>query len=186
MNGQPGAIVAIIQAPGSNALSVAAGLKKTLAELKTRFPSDLDYAVVLDTTLPVTEGIREIVLTLLEAMILVILVVFVFLQNWRATLIPAIAVPVSLIGTFAVFPFLGFSINTLSLFGLVLAIGLVVDDAIVVVEAVERHIERGLSARDAALRAMQEVSGPVVAIALVLAAVFVPTAFVPGITGRMY
>ncbi len=179
MNGQPGAIVAINQAPGSNALSVAAGLKKTLAELKTRFPSDLDYAVVLDTTLPVTEGIREIVLTLLEAMILVILVVFVFLQNWRATLIPAIAVPVSLIGTFAVFPFLSFSINTLSLFGLV------VDDAIVVVEAVERHIERGLTPRDAASHAMKEVSGPVVAIAIILVSVFLPVAFVGGVQGRL-
>jgi hydrophobic/amphiphilic exporter-1 (mainly G- bacteria), HAE1 family len=185
MNGQPGAIIAINQAPGSNALAVAAGVKKTLAELKTRFPSDLDYAVVLDTTLPVTEGIREIVITLLEAMILVILVVFVFLQNWRATLIPAIAVPVSLIGTFAVFPFLSFSINTLSLFGLVLAIGLVVDDAIVVVEAVERHIERGLTPRDAASHAMKEVSGPVVAIAIILVSVFLPVAFIGGVQGRL-
>src|SRR4030095_3111480 len=165
--------------------AVAAGVKKTLAELKTRFPSDLDYAVVLDTTLPVTEGIREIVITLLEALILVILVVFVFLQNWRATLIPAIAVPVSLIGTFAVFPFLSFSINTLSLFGLVLAIGLVVDDAIVVVEAVERHIERGLTPRDAASHAMKEVSGPVVAIAIILVSVFLPVAFVGGVQGRL-
>src|SRR5437773_7966130 len=179
MNGQPSAIVAINQAPGSNALAVAAGVKKTLAELKTRFPSDLDYAVVLDTTLPVTEGIREIVITLLEALILVILVVFVFLQNWRATLIPAIAVPVSLIGTFAVFPFLSFSINTLSLFGLV------VDDAIVVVEAVERHIERGLTPRDAASHAMKEVSGPVVAIAIILVSVFLPVAFVGGVQGRL-
>ena len=185
MNGQPSAIVAINQAPGSNALAVAAGVKKTLADLKTRFPSDLDYAVVLDTTLPVTEGIREIVITLLEAMILVILVVFVFLQNWRATLIPAIAVPVSLIGTFAVFPFLSFSINTLSLFGLVLAIGLVVDDAIVVVEAVERHIERGLTPRDAASQAMKEVSGPVGAIAIILVSVFLPVAFVGGVQGRL-
>src|SRR5207249_584889 len=127
-----------------------------------------------------------ILVTLLETVLLVALVVFLFLQSFRATRIPLLAVPVSLVGTFMVFPFLGFSINALSLFGLVLAIGLVVDDAIVVVEAVERHIERGLSPRDAALRAMQEVSGPVVAIALVLAAVFVPTAFVPGITGRMY
>src|SRR5258706_5536583 len=120
-----------------------------MAQLKERFPSDLDYVIGLDTTLPVTEGIKEIATTLVEAMVLVILVVFLFLQNWRATLIPLIAVPVSLIGTFAVFPFLGFSINTLSLFGLVLAIGLVVDDAIVVVEAVEQHIEEGMSARDA-------------------------------------
>src|SRR4029077_6647287 len=123
------------QVPGSNALEVADGVKKTIAELKRRFPADLDYVVSLDTTLPVSEGIREIVQTLIEAIILVIIVVFLFLQNWRATLIPAVAVPVSLVGTFAVFPLLGFSINTLSLFGLVLAIGLVVDDAIVVVEA---------------------------------------------------
>ena len=140
VNGQPGCIIAIFQAPGSNSLAVGDGVKKTMEELKTRFPADLDYAITLDTTLPVIEGIREIVKTLVEAMILVILVVFLFLQNWRATLIPMIAVPVSLIGTFAVFPLLGFSINTLSLFGLVLAIGLVVDDAIVVVEAVEHHI----------------------------------------------
>src|SRR5256886_12800232 len=142
--------------------------------------------VTLDSTLPVTEGISEISKTILEAMALVTLVVFLFLQNWRATLIPIIAVPVSLIGTFAVFPLLGFSINTLSLFGLVLAIGLVVDDAIVVVEAVEHHIEEGLPPREATLKAMEQVSGPVVAIALILAAVFVPTAFVPGITGRLY
>src|SRR5262245_7342125 len=151
-------IIAVFQSPGSNALALADGVKKTMGELKGRFPSDLDYAVVLDTTLPVTEGIREIVQTLVEAMILVILVVFLFLQNWRATLIPAIAVPVSLVGTFAVFPLLGFSINTLSLFGLVLAIGLVVDDAIVVVEAVEHQIEKGLSPRDATISAMKDVS----------------------------
>jgi HAE1 family hydrophobic/amphiphilic exporter-1 len=185
MNGQPGAIIAVFQSPGSNALAVADGVKKAMAEMKGRFPSDLDYAVTLDTTLAVTEGIKEIIYTLVEAMILVILVVFLFLQNWRATLIPMIAVPVSLIGTFAVFPLLGFSINTLSLFGLVLAIGLVVDDAIVVVEAVEHHIEEGMSPRAATLQAMSEVSGPVVAIALILASVFVPVAFVPGIQGRL-
>ena len=140
----------------------------------------------LDTTLAVSEGIKEIVKTLFEALVLVVIVVFIFLQGFRATLIPLLAVPVSLVGTFMVFPLLGFSINTLSLFGLVLAIGLVVDDAIVVVEAVEHHIEQGLSPRDAAFKAMEEVSGPVVAIALILAAVFVPTAFIPGITGRMY
>ncbi len=154
-------------------------------DLKQRFPPDLDYNVTLDTTLPVTEGIREIAKTILEAMLLVTLVVFLFLQNWRATLIPLIAVPVSLIGTFAVFPLFGFSINTLSLFGLVLAIGLVVDDAIVVVEAVEHHIEEGMSPRDATLQAMKEVSGPVVGIALVLSSVFVPIAFVGGIQGRL-
>src|SRR2546425_3504624 len=177
VNGQPGCIVAIFQTPGSNSLAVGDGVKQTMAELKSRFPADLDYAVTLDTTLPVSEGIREIVKTLFEAMVLVILVVFLFLQNWRATLIPMIAVPVSLIGTFAIFPLLGFSINTLSLFGLILAVGLVVDDAIVVVEAVEHHIEQGMSPRDATLQAMNEVSGPVVGIALILASVFIPVAF---------
>jgi HAE1 family hydrophobic/amphiphilic exporter-1 len=157
-----------------------------MAEAKQRFPQDLDYAIALDTTLAVTEGLKEIKHTLFEAIILVILVVYIFLQGWRATLIPLLAVPVSLVGTFVVFPMLGFSINTLSLFGLVLAIGLVVDDAIVVVEAVEHHIEHGMTPKDAAMKAMEEVSGPVIAIALILAAVFVPTAFIPGITGRMY
>jgi multidrug efflux pump len=184
-NGQPGSIIAVFQTPGSNALAVADGVKKTIAELKQRFPADLDYKISLDTTLPVTEGIREIVETLVIAIVLVLLVVFLFLQNWRATLIPMIAVPVSLIGTFAVFPLLGYSINTLSLFGLVLAIGLVVDDAIVVVEAVEHHIEEGMSPREATLLAMREVSGPVISIALILASVFVPIAFVSGIQGRL-
>jgi HAE1 family hydrophobic/amphiphilic exporter-1 len=183
--GQPAALIAVFQAPGSNALAVADGVKQAMAQLKTRFPDDLDSAVSLDTTSSVTEGITEIVQTLLIAMALVILVVFIFLQNWRATLIPIIAVPVSLIGTFAVFPLLGFSINTLSLFALVLAIGLVVDDAIVVVEAVEHHIEEGMSPREATLRAMQEVSGPVISIALILASVFIPVAFVSGIQGRL-
>src|SRR6266852_5575160 len=185
VNGQPGCIVAIFQSPGSNSLAVGDGVKQTMAELKSRFPADLDYAVTLDTTLPVSEGIREIVKTLFEAMLLVILVVFLFLQNWRATLIPMIAVPVSLIGTFAIFPLLGFSINTLSLFGLVLAIGLVVDDAIVVVEAVEQHIEEGLSPREATLQAMKEVTAPVVSVAVILASVFIPMAFMSGITGRL-
>src|SRR2546425_426448 len=184
-NGRPGALIAVFQAPGANALAVADGVKAQMEELKQRFPSDLDYQVGLDTTLPVTEGIKEIVTTLVEAIVLVIIVVFVFLQNWRATLIPMIAVPVSLIGTFAAFPLLGFSINTLSLFGLVLAVGLVVDDAIVVVEAVEHHIEQGMSPRDATLQAMTEVSGPVIGIALVLSSVFVPMAFVGGIQGRL-
>jgi HAE1 family hydrophobic/amphiphilic exporter-1 len=186
MNGAPAAILAVYQLPGSNAIDAAKGVKKMMEEIKKRFPQDLDYRVSLDTTLAVTEGINEIVNTLWEAVLLVIFVVFIFLQGWRATLIPLVAVPVSLIGTFAVFPLLGFSINTLSLFGLVLAIGLVVDDAIVVVEAVEHHIEEGMSPKDATLKAMEEVSGPVVAIALILAAVFVPTAFIPGITGRLY
>ena len=185
LNGKPACIIAIFQAPGSNALAVAKGVKKTMEELKRRFPTDLEYAVSLDQTLPVTEGIREIVTTLGAAIVLVVLVVFFFLQNWRATLIPMIAVPVSLIGTFAAFPLLGFSINTLSLFGLILAVGLVVDDAIVVVEAVEHHIEQGLSPRDATLQAMKEVSGPVVGIALILASVFIPAAFMSGIQGRL-
>jgi HAE1 family hydrophobic/amphiphilic exporter-1 len=184
-SGQPAGIIAVFQAPGSNALAVADGVKKTMEDLKQRFPADFDYAIGLDTTRSVTEGISEIVQTLLIAIVLVILVVFIFLQNWRATLIPMIAVPVSLIGTFAVFPLLGFSINTLSLFALVLAIGLVVDDAIVVVEAVEHHIEEGMSPRDATLRAMEEVSGPVISIALILASVFIPVALVSGIQGRL-
>ena len=171
--------------PGANAVAVADATRKVMDQLQQRFPPDLAYAVGLDTTLPVTEGIHEILVTLVIAMALVILVVYVFLQNWRATLIPMIAVPVSLIGTFAFFPALGFSINTLSLFGLVLAIGLVVDDAIVVVEAVEHHIEEGMSPRDATLQAMREVSGPVVAIALILASVFVPMAFMSGIQGQL-
>src|ERR1700704_1953120 len=184
-SGQPAGIIAVFQAPGSNALAVADGVKKTMEDLKQRFPADFDYTIALDTTRSVTEGISEIVQTLLIAIVLVILVVFIFLQNWRATLIPMIAVPVSLIGTFAVFPLLGFSINTLSLFALVLAIGLVVDDAIVVVEAVEHHIEEGMSPREATLKAMEEVSGPVISIALILASVFIPVAFVSGIQGRL-
>ena len=157
-----------------------------MAKLKLSFPPDMDYVVSLDTTLAVTEGMKEIEHTLVEAIVLVILVVFIFLQGWRATLIPLLAVPVSLVGTFMLFPLFGFSINTLSLFGLVLAIGLVVDDAIVVVETVEHHIEHGLSPKEAALKGMEEVSGPVIAIAIILAAVFIPTAFIPGITGRLY
>ena len=186
LNGKPAAILALYQMPGSNAIEAADGAKKLMAKLKENFPADLDYAVALDTTLAVTEGIKEIVHTLFEALILVIIVVFIFLQGWRATLIPLLAVPVSLVGTFMLFPLFGFSINTLSLFGLVLAIGLVVDDAIVVVEAVEHHIERGMSPKDATFKAMEEVSGPVIAIAVILAAVFIPTAFIPGITGRLY
>jgi HAE1 family hydrophobic/amphiphilic exporter-1 len=186
LNGKPAALVALYQLPGSNAIAAADGAKKRIKELAEKFPADLDYVVCLDTTLAVTEGMAEIKKTLEEALLLVILVVFIFLQGWRATLIPLLAVPVSLISTFVLFPMFGFTVNTLSLFGLVLAIGLVVDDAIVVVEAVEHHIEHGLSPREATLKAMEEVSGPVVAIAIVLAAVFIPTAFVPGITGRLY
>jgi HAE1 family hydrophobic/amphiphilic exporter-1 len=185
-NGQNAAIVCVYQQPGSNAVATMKNARALMEQLSKNFPGDLKYTVTLDTTKAVTEGMKEIIKTLFEAMILVIIVVFIFLQGWRATLIPLIAVPVSLIGTFAVFPILGFSINTLSLFGLVLAIGLVVDDAIVVVEAIELHIEEGLSPRDAAFAAMKQVSGPVVAIALILSAVFVPTIFIPGITGAMY
>ncbi len=186
LNGRPGAIIAVYQLPGSNAVETMKAATKLMEEAKAQFPNDLDYVTALDTTKAVSAGVREIVKTLFEALALVVIVVFIFLQGFRATLIPLLAVPVSLVGTFMVFPLLGFSINTLSLFGLVLAIGLVVDDAIVVVEAVEHHIEAGLSPREAAFKAMEQVSGPVVAIALVLAAVFVPTAFIPGITGRMY
>jgi HAE1 family hydrophobic/amphiphilic exporter-1 len=186
LNGKPAALVALYQMPGANALDAADGAKKLMEKIKQSFPPDLDYVIALDTTLSVTEGIKEIKHTLFEALVLVMIVVFVFLQGWRATLIPLLAVPVSLVGTFMLFPMFGFSINTLSLFGLVLAIGLVVDDAIVVVEAVEHHIEHGLSPKDATLRAMEEVTGPVIAIAVILAAVFVPTAFIPGITGQLY
>ncbi len=186
LNGQPAAILALYQLPGTNAVKAAQSVRKLMTEAKQRFPADIDYAISLDQTLSVTEGISEILKTLLEALALVVLVVFIFLQGWRATLIPLCAVPVSLVGTFVLFPLFGFSINTLSLFGLVLAIGLVVDDAIVVVEAVERHIEEGMSPRDATLQAMREVSAPVIGIALVLSAVFIPTAFLPGITGRLY
>ena len=185
-NGKPSAVLAVYQLPGSNAVDAAAAVRKLMTQMKDRFPEDIDYVISLDTTRAVTQGMKEIVITLVIALVLVILVVYLFLQSLRATLIPLLAVPVSLIGTFTVFPLFGFSINTLSLFGLVLAIGLVVDDAIVVVEGVERHIEEGLTPKEAALRAMQELSGPVVGIALVLSAVFVPTAFIPGITGKLY
>ncbi len=185
VNGQPGVGIAVFQSPGSNALAVAAGVKAVMADLRPRLPPGVDFIYTLDTTLPVSAGIEEILKTLTEAMVLVIIVVFLFLQNWRATLIPMLAVPVSLIGTFIAFPLLGFSVNTLSLFGLVLAIGLVVDDAIVVVEAVEHHIEEGLSPTDATLLAMREVSGPVVGIALILAAVFIPVGLMSGIQGRL-
>src|SRR5271163_3098861 len=186
LNGKPAAGLAVYQLPGTNAVQTAAGVRKLLAQMKQRFPDDMDYAISLDQTLPVTEGMKEIAETLVIAIVLVILVVYLFLQDWRATLIPMLAVPVSLIGTFVLFPLFGFSINTLSMLGLVLAIGLVVDDAIVVVEGVQRHIEEGLAPKEAARKAMDELSGPVIGIALVLASVFVPTAFIPGITGRLY
>jgi hydrophobic/amphiphilic exporter-1 (mainly G- bacteria), HAE1 family len=186
LNGKPAAVLGIYQLPGSNAVEAAKGVRRLMAEVEQKFPADLEYAITLDTTEAVLVGIEEIVITLGIAFVLVILVVYVFLQDWRATLIPMLAVPVSLVGTFMVFPFFDFSINTLSLFGLVLAIGLVVDDAIVVVEGIQRHIEEGLAPKEAARKAMDELSGPVIGIALVLAAVFVPTVFIPGITGRLY
>ena len=186
LNGKPSAAIAVYQLPGTNAVETVQGVRTLMTQMKQRFPQDIDYAISLDQTLPVTEGMKEILWTLVIAIVLVIFVVYLFLQDWRATLIPMLAVPVSLVGTFVIFPLVGFSINTLSMFGLVLAIGLVVDDAIVVVEGVQHHIEEGLSPKEAALKAMKELSGPVVGIALVLASVFVPTAFIPGITGRLY
>lgn len=185
-NGSASALLAIYQIPGSNALQVVDQVKASMEQLSSSFPQDMDYFVSLDTTKAVTAGINEIVHTLVEAVVLVVLVVFIFLQNFRATLIPILTVPVSLIATFAVFPMLGFSINTLSLLGLVLAIGIVVDDAIVVVEAVMHHMEHGKSAREATNLAMREVGGPVIAIALILTAVFIPVVFMGGITGRFY
>ena len=186
LNGEPTAVLMLYQIPGTNGLDVAARVKETMNELSERFPAGLEYGVSLDTTLPVSEGIKEIVQTLFEAVALVILVVFIFLQNWRATLIPLLTVPVCLIGAFMFFPMLDFSINVLSLLGLVLAIGIVVDDAIVVVEAVTHHIEQGMDPKEATLLAMKEVSGPVVATTLILVAVFVPVGFIPGITGSFY
>ena len=186
LNGTPSAIIGIYQLPGSNAVEAAKGVRKLMAQMKESFPADIDYAVTLDTTDAVRAGMHEIVLTLVIAFVLVIIVVYVFLQDWRATIIPMLAVPVSLIATFAAFPLFGFSVNTLSLFGLVLAIGLVVDDAIVVVEGIQHHIEEGLTPKQAANKAMDELTSPVIGIALVLSAVFVPTVFIPGITGRLY
>ena len=185
-NGQPAAAIALYQLPGSNAVQAVKNARAAIDELAKKFPTDMSYVVAHDATKAVTAGIHEILITLIIAILLVILVVYIFLQSWRATLIPLLAVPVSLIGTFVIFPLLGFSINTLSLFGLVLAIGLVVDDAIVVVEAVEHHIEEGMTPKDASLKAMEEVSSPVIAIALILAAVFIPTAFISGLKGSLY
>src|SRR5487761_969556 len=186
LNGRPSAIVAVYQLPSSNAVADAREVRNFMAGAKAQFPPDMNYAVSLDQTLAVTQGMKEILITLGIALGLVILVVYLFLQSWRATLIPLLAVPVSLVGTFILFPVFHFSINTLSMFAMVLAIGLVVDDAIVVVEGVERHIEEGLAPPDAARKAMEELSGPVIGIAMVLSSVFVPTAFIPGITGRLY
>jgi multidrug efflux pump len=186
LNNKEAAAIAIFQAPGSNALALSNNVRQTMDRLKAGFPPGMDYSIVYDPTRFVQTSIEKVVATLIEAVLLVVLVVIVFLQTWRASLIPLLAVPVSIVGTFAFLLLLGYSINTLTLFGLVLAIGIVVDDAIVVVENVERNIEAGLSAHDATVKAMREVSGPIIAIALVLCAVFVPLAFVPGLTGQFY
>jgi multidrug efflux pump len=186
LDNRPAVAIGIAQRPGSNALQASADIRARMATLKEAFPEGVDYRIEYDPTVYVRQSIRAVVTTLFEAILLVVVVVLVFLQTWRASIIPLIAVPVSLVGTFAVMLMFGFSLNTLSLFGLVLAIGIVVDDAIVVVENVERHIERGLSPMDATRKAMEEVSGPIIAIALVLCAVFIPTAFVGGLTGQFY
>src|SRR5437868_6077509 len=186
LDGQPSVALSIYQLPGSNALQTAQGIYDKMEELKKRFPEGLDYRIVYDTTPFIRESVNEVFYTLRDAVILVALVVLIFLQNWRATIIPLVAVPVAIVGTFAVMKALGYSLNNLSLFGLVLAIGIVVDDAIVVVENVERWLEHGLEPREAARKAMDEVTGPVIAVALVLCAVFVPCAFISGITGQFY
>jgi len=186
LDNKPAVAIVVFQAPGSNALALSSGIRDKMAELKTRFPQGVDWSSVYDPTLFVRDSIREVLFTLLAATLMVVIVVVLFLQTWRASIIPLAAVPISIVGTFAVMLATGFSINTLSLFGLVLAIGIVVDDAIVVVENVERHIEEGLSPLDASHRAMEEVSGPIIAIALVLCAVFVPVAFISGLTGQFY
>jgi hydrophobe/amphiphile efflux-1 (HAE1) family protein len=186
LDGKEAVGIGIFQAPGSNALELSSTVRATMEELKKNFPQGVEYRIVYDPTINVRDGIREVVKTLFEAILLVVLVVVLFLQTWRASIIPLVAVPVSIVGTFAILLMFGFSINTLSLFGLVLAIGIVVDDAIVVVENVERNIEAGLSPRDAAHKAMDEVSRPIVAIGLVLCAVFVPVAFLSGLTGEFY
>jgi hydrophobe/amphiphile efflux-1 (HAE1) family protein len=186
LDGQPTVAMSIFQLPGTNALQTADGIYAKMKELQKRFPEGVSYEIVYDTTPFIRESVREVFLTLRDAVILVALVVLVFLQNWRATLIPLVAVPVAIVGTFAVMAALGFSLNNLSLFGLVLAIGIVVDDAIVVVENIERWLEHGLPPREAARRAMDEVTGPVIAVALVLCAVFVPCAFLGGISGQFF
>src|SRR5688500_2037545 len=186
LNNQEAAGIQIIQKPGTSALQVAADVRAKMAELERSFPAGISHRIAYDPTIFVRASLKSVFTTLAEAIVLVVIVVMLFLQTWRASLIPLAAVPVSLIGTFAVMHSFGFSLNTLSLFGLVLSIGIVVDDAIVVVENVERHIERGLAPREATYKAMEEVSGPIIAIALVLCAVFVPTAFVSGLTGQFY
>jgi multidrug efflux pump len=186
LDNQQAVAIGISQRPGSNALEASAKVREVMERLEQTFPAGVEYRIVYDPTVYVRESIRSVVVTLFEAVLLVVIVVIVFLQTWRASIIPLVAVPVSLIGTFAVMLAMGFSLNTLSLFGLVLSIGIVVDDAIVVVENVERHIELGLSPIEASRKAMSEVSGPIIAIALVLCAVFVPTAFISGLTGQFY
>jgi hydrophobe/amphiphile efflux-1 (HAE1) family protein len=186
LNNQSAVAIPIFQAPGSNALQLSSSVRETMEQLKDNFPEGVEYRIVYDPTINVRDGIREVIITLFEAILLVVIVVVLFLQTWRASVIPLVAVPVSIVGTFAIMLAFGFSINTLSLFGLVLAIGIVVDDAIVVVENVERNIESGLTPREASYKAMEEVSGPIIAIALVLCAVFVPIAFISGLTGQFY
>src|SRR6516164_7271992 len=186
LNGSPSGAIGVYLAPGANAIQTANDVKKILEQAKTRFPPDMDYDITLDSTLPIKASMHEIVHTLFEAVILVLIVVYVFLQSFRATIIPMCTVPVSLLGTFMVFPALGFSVNVLTMFGLVLAIGIVVDDAIVVVEAEQHHIEHGKEPVEATKIAMKEVSGPVVAIGLVLCAVFIPVAGMAGVTGQLY
>ncbi len=186
LNGKPSVALSIYQLPGSNALEVAQRVKDRMKELQEYFPPGVDYSIVYDTTPFINESISQVGETLFDAIVLVALVVLVFLQNWRSTLIPLVAVPVAVVGTLAVMALMGFSLNNLTLFGLVLAIGIVVDDAIVVVEAVEHHIEHGLGPRDATLKAMEQVSGPVLAIGLVLSAVFIPCAFISGIIGQFF
>ena len=186
LDNKPAVAIVVFQAPGSNALALSSGVREKMRELQSRFPQGVEWSAVYDPTLFVRDSIHEVVRTLLEATLMVVLVVVLFLQTWRASIIPLAAVPISIVGTFGVMLAAGFSINTLSLFGLVLAIGIVVDDAIVVVENVERHIEEGLSPLDASHRAMEEVSGPIIAIALVLSAVFIPVAFISGLTGQFF
>ena len=183
---RPSVGIGLFQLPGTNALNIADHVKEKMAELSKRFPEGVKYDIAFDTTPFIRESVNDVFNTLLQAAGLVALVVLVFLQNWRSVLIPMIAMPVAIIGTFAVMALVGFSLNNISLFGLVLAIGIVVDDAIVVVENVERWLDRGLAPRDATYKAMEEVTGPVIAVALVLCAVFVPCAVIGGITGRFF
>jgi NodT family efflux transporter outer membrane factor (OMF) lipoprotein len=186
LDNEPAVAIAVLQRPGTNALATAESVRKTMAELSQKFPQGLEYRIIYDTTMFISESVNAVVHTLLEAFVLVFIVVLIFLQDWRATLLPMIDVPVSLIGTFGVMAAMGFSLNNLSLFGLVLAIGIVVDDAIVVVENIERWMAKGLDRREATVKAMEEITGPVIAITLVLSAVFIPTAFITGISGQFY